>query len=321
MLYWPEFDFDFRLDIQRLLPHIAAIQAYQEAASNRVRPPQWREQPALTSAVACKDSEDTTGDLSQEQRPRRDSIDTRKQQLLIRNASMTQAWVRARFAPGSALLSLADILAMHRMVADESGVKDNNGGRLRTLGVRVGRREVGGLHAGAPIEKLPLLMDRYVRFINGDYLRSLPPVIQALVAHFFFTTIHPFDDGNGRVSRLVSAGILFQHGYNGHGFYALSSHFYQNAVKYHSLLHQCWQQPLPFDLTAFVAFGMEGLAIELQGVNSFIKMKLNRIVERDMVPQPSNKRRGALGRRRLAAASGISPVSASFRLGEGKHRE
>jgi hypothetical protein len=187
------------------------------------------------------------------------------------------------------------------------------------LGVQVGRREVGGLHAGAPAAKLTLLMDRYVRFINGGHLRSFPPAVHGLVAHFFFTTIHPFDDGNGRVSRLVSAGILFQRGYNGHGFYALSNHFYQNDIKYHSLLHQCWHQPLPFELTAFVAFGMEGLAIELQGVNNFIKMKLNRIVERDMLPQPfNNKRRvGARGRRRLAAvASGITPVSASFRIGE-----
>jgi hypothetical protein len=51
---------------------------------------------------------------------------------------------------------------------------------------------------------------------------------------------------------LVSAAILFQRGYNGHGFYALSNYFYQNDIKYHSLLHQCWQQPLPFNLTAFV---------------------------------------------------------------------
>jgi hypothetical protein len=300
VLYWPEFEFDFRLDIQRLLPHIAAIEGYQEAASNRVRPPQWREQPALTSmpALPFKAAEASPVDLAPEQRPRPDSIDMRKQQLLMRNSGTTQAWVRARFVPGSAPFTLADLLTMHRMVADESGVKDNNGAVMRTLGVQVGRREVGGLHAGAPAEKLPLLMDRYVRFINGDPLRSLPPVIHALVAHFFFTTIHPFDDGNGRMSRLVSAGILFQRGYNGHGFYALSNHFYQNDVKYHSLLHRCWQLPLPFDLTEFVAFGMEGLAIELQGVNSFIKMKLNRIVERDMLPQPLNKRRaGARGRR------------------------
>src|SRR5689334_18442753 len=86
VLYWPEFEFDFRLDIQRLLPHIAAIEGYQEAASNRVRPPQWREQPALTSmpALPFKAAEASPVDLAPEQRPRPDSIDMRKQQLLIR---------------------------------------------------------------------------------------------------------------------------------------------------------------------------------------------------------------------------------------------
>src|SRR5258708_17448509 len=63
VLYWPEFDFDFRLDIQRLLPHIAAIQAYQEAASNRVRPPQWRSKPAPTPAGGGIDSRHTHGEL------------------------------------------------------------------------------------------------------------------------------------------------------------------------------------------------------------------------------------------------------------------
>jgi cell filamentation protein, protein adenylyltransferase len=305
LLYWPEFEFDFRLDVQRLLPHIAAIEAYKEAASNSVLPPQWREEPALTSTLlsASGDAAVSSDGLPEQQRPMSEPIDQRKQQLWMRNASASQAWVRERFVPGSAPLTLADILSMHRMVADESGVKDNNGGVLRTLGVQVGRREVGGVHAGAPPGRLPHLMDQYVRFVNDNRWRSFAPAVHALVAHFFFTTIHPFDDGNGRVSRLVSAAILFQRGYNGHGFYALSNYFYQNDIKYHSLLHQCWQQPLPFNLTAFVAFGMEGLAIELQGVNNFIKMKLNRIVERDMVPRAFNTRRvGARGRRPLALA-------------------
>jgi hypothetical protein len=81
------------------------------------------------------------------------------------------------------------------------------------------------------------------------------------------------------VSRLIAAGILFQRGYNGHGFYALSNYFYQNDIKYHTLLHQCWQQPLPFDLTSFVAFGMEGLVTELQGITSFAQVKLHRAAE------------------------------------------
>ena len=134
-------------------------------------------------------------------------------------------------------------------------------------------------------------MDSYVRFINGNHLRSFPPVIHGLVAHFFFTTIHPFDDGNGRLCRLVSAAILFQRGYNGHGFYALSNYFYDNDIKYHSLLHRCWQLPLPFDLTEFVAFGMEGMAMELQGINSFVRMKLNRNVDRETLVTTRKTRR------------------------------
>jgi hypothetical protein len=285
LLYWPEFSFDFRLDMQRLLPHIAALETYQEAASNLVRPPQWREQSVVEERVI------PDPDLLAEERPQEIPIAIRKQHLHLRNTHRTQAWVRSRFFPGSAPLALDDIFSMHRMVADESGVHYNNGGALRTLAVQVGRPEVGGLHAGAPPERLPRLMDQYVRFVNGKHLFSFPPVLHGLVAHFFFTTIHPFDDGNGRLCRLVSAAILFQRGYNGHGFYALSNYFYDNDIKYHSLLHQCWQLPLPFDLTPFVAFGMQGMAMELRGINSFVRMKLNRSVHREMLAPIRTRRR------------------------------
>jgi hypothetical protein len=286
LLYWPEFSFDFRLDIQRLLPHIAALETYQEAAATRVRPPQWREQSA--EELGTTDPGPLVGERAEEV-----PIVIRKQQLIMRNASKTQDWVRSRFVPGSAPFTLEDILSMHRMVADESGVHHKKGGTLRIAGVQVGRPEVGGLHAGAPPERLPRLMDSYVRFMNSEYLRSFPPVIHGLVAHFFFTTIHPFDDGNGRLCRLISAAILVQRGYNGHGFYALSNYFYDNEIKYHSLLHRCWQLPLPFDLTSFVAFGMEGMAMELQGINSFVRMKLNRSVDREMSAAGRRKRRRA----------------------------
>jgi Fic family protein len=85
------------------------------------------------------------------------------------------------------------------------------------------------------------------------------------------------------VSRLVSAAILFQRGYNGHGFYALSNYFYENEERYHRILFGLQQEPCP-DLTEFVAFGMEGLALELRGINNFIKVKVNRIATRDELP-------------------------------------
>ena len=120
----------------------------------------------------------------------------------------------------------------------------------------------------------------------------MPAAIHALIAHYFITTIHPFDDGNGRVSRLVAAGILFERGYNGHGFHALSSYFYDNEERYHTILLAAQQDPSP-DLTEFVAFGLAGLAQELRGINHFMRIKLQRIVDRESASamQPKRSRR------------------------------
>lgn len=273
---WLQFEFDYRLDPPRLTPHLLAVEAHKPEALTRVLPPQWRESFLMQGAEERAD-EQTQADL--------------------RNAANARAWVNARFAAGAPPLALTDLLTMHKMMTD-GATAEYVPGVLRSLPVQVGRREVGGLHMGAPANRLPRLMDEYIGFITSDRLLALHPVVQALIAHFFLVTIHPFGNGNGRVSRLLTAGILLQRGYNVHGgFYALSDYFYLNDIKYHSMLHRCWQSPLPFDLTAFVAFGMEGLVMELRSIGSFIKMKLNRVVDRETLLAAHS----ATGPRRLRA--------------------
>lgn len=272
-LYWPAFEFNFRLDMQRLLPHMAAIEASKAAASLRMLPPQWRAQSAAEVEARMRQA-------AAEQGSELDEIQFRKQVFLLSNASQAQAWVKQRFSPGTLPMYLEDVQTMHRMVSEEAGVHYETPGVMRQegQGVITGTATIG-IHVGAPAIKLPYLMDQYFRFVRSRRLLALPAIIHALVAHFFITTIHPFGDGNGRVSRLVAAGILYQRGYNGHGFYALSNYFYENELRYHEILFKQQQEPCP-DLTEFVAFGMEGLALELQGINNFIKIKLNRMAER-----------------------------------------
>ena len=283
---WLQFEFDYQLDLKRLTPHILAIEAHTPADLTRVLPPQWRE-PS----------------------PEQDMAEPADETLHLRqkNAANARAWVNQRFTAGTPPITLADLLTIHKMVAD--GVTGECvPGALRSLPVQVGRREVGGLHTGAPVNRLPRLMEEYVRFISSDRLLGLHPVIQALVAHFFLVTIHPFGDANGRVSRLLTAGILLQRGYNVHGgFYALSDYFYLNDIKYHSMLHRCWQSPLPFDLTPFVAFGMEGFVLELRSIASFMKMKLGRIVDREILlafHSSSGPRRRRAGARATSQSPG-----------------
>ena len=109
-------------------------------------------------------------------------------------------------------------------------------------------------------------------------------MVRALLAHFFLVTIHPFGDGNGRVSRLVEAAILYEGGYNLYGFYGLSNYFYRNGDDYKRRLREC-RRVQPFDLAPFVEFGLHGFEAELHGINSFIKSKLNRLVYRNTLTE------------------------------------
>ena len=198
----------------------------------------------------------------------------------IQNADAAQDWVRLRFGPGKAPIELGDILQMHELMTRLSDETNNVPGHLRSHDVQVGTPELGGVHVGAPPADLLALMADFVRFVNSAQLKDEHPVVRALLAHFLLVTIHPFGDGNGRVSRLVEAAILYQGGYNVHGFYGLSNYFYRNGDEYKRRLQEC-RKVQPFDVAPFVVFGLHGFQAELEGINNFIKTKMNRLVYRD----------------------------------------
>lgn len=306
---WKSFKFEYRLNTADMLPNFIEIEAYKEAALNLILPPDWKEQlDKLNRVRAVYGTTALEGNpLSEEEVSRQlDKFDAEglqagsekmtKEKLQIRNAGKAQQWVKERFLPGGPPVSLDDILEMHRMITEKSDTNHNIPGRLRTFSVQVGSPDLGGVHIGAPHKQLARLMEEYIQFINSRKLKDQHPVVKALLAHFFLVTIHPFGDGNGRVSRLVEAGILFQQGHNVHGFYGLSNHFYQNDRKYKTLLQQCRAKE-PFDVTHFVRFGIEGFRSELKGINNFIKTKMNRIVYKNMLVRSFNQRVGS--RRRL----------------------
>jgi Fic family protein len=309
MMDWERFSFDYHLDLVSvsLLQSLIAIEAYKEAALNLVLPPQWRTQldklnrvRAVHGTTALEGNPLSEAEVSHqlsildaiavgEQQPE-DYLS--REQKQIRNAGAAQQWVRNRFSPDSAPLRRDDLLEMHRMVTEESDTHNNIPGRWRTFSVTVGNPEMGGVHRGAPYERLESLMEGYIEFVNHRRMADIHPVIKALLSHFFLVTIHPFGDGNGRVSRLLEAGMLFQNGYNIHGFYGLSNYFYRNEKEYKILLQRCRDRQ-PFAVDPFVHFGIAGFASELKGINNFIKTKLNRVVYRDMLVRAYNTRIGS----------------------------
>jgi hypothetical protein len=288
---WAAFDFSYSLDLRSLIPHILTIEEYKAAAFNPVLPPHWLDVP---EAPAAADAAKTWG--RGQDAPADDPAAADEKRIPVRKTAKARMWIRERFVPGSSALSLADILALHAMVAEEHGADGPTAGALRTTPCEVGRERVGGIHRGAPAQRLPELMAQYVAFVDGGELRTLPPVVQALLAHFFLDTVHPFVDGNGRTARLVAAAVLSRYGYNLHGTYALMRYFYRHEIQYHTMLQRIWKR-CPFAVTPFVAFGIDGFVLELKSVDAFIKMKLNRLRDPALAAPAWRRRIRACSRR------------------------
>ena len=304
---WERFRFDYRLRLDDLRSELIRIEAYKEAALNLVLPPDWRAQldrlnrvRAVHGTTALEGNPLSEAEVRQQldmlasETPADDPV--RSEYVQVRNASRAQDWVRQRFTEGARPLHQDDVLHLHALVTQGSDERDNVPGRLRTHPVVVGAAALGGVHRGAPAPELGRLMAEFVAFMNSRRLAEQHPVVRALLAHFFLVTIHPFGDGNGRVSRLVEAGVLFQGGYNVFGFYGLSNYFYRHGDEYKRRLQQSRRSD-PFDLNAFAAFGLEGFAAELKGIDNFIKTKLNRVVYRATLVRALGQREGA--RRRV----------------------
>lgn len=281
------FGFDYRLELQEMMSFLVRIEGRREAAMSLLLPSDWKDQLDVLNRIRT-----IHGSTALEGNPLSESqvsdflagkagLDAEGREFRqILNADDAQNWVRVRFGPGRPPISLEDILHMHQVMTHLSDETNNVPGRLRTHGVTVGTAALGGVHPGAPHEDLPHLMAAFVEFVNSPRLRDEHPVIRALLAHFFLVTIHPFGDGNGRVSRLVEAAILYEGGYNVHGFHGLSNYFYRNGDEYKRRLQAC-RRVQPFDLSPFVDFGLRGFEAELRGINRFIKTRLNRLVYRD----------------------------------------
>jgi Fic family protein len=108
-------------------------------------------------------------------------------------------------------LSLELIKELHRIVFKNS--KPFAGETRQTRGVEVSVVDSQGkvIHRGAPAKQVDALLRRLARWYNEN-AKGYPPFVLAAVVHNQFETIHPFQDGNGRVGRLLLINVLIKHG-------------------------------------------------------------------------------------------------------------
>ena len=167
------------------------------------------------------------------------------------------------------------ILEFHRILTQGINYPYNEPGRYRNHAVTVGPYRPPG--TGEDVRRL---MAEFVLWFNTGAPTSWDPVIQAIVAHFYLVSIHPFGDGNGRTSRALESFLLYRAGVNVRGYYSLANYFYQNRPKYIDGLNLV-QVRGETDLTPFIAFALTGLVSELESVHAEVLAEVRILAFRD----------------------------------------
>ncbi len=105
-------------------------------------------------------------------------------------------------------------------------------GAMQVVSGPIGKEIV---HFEAPAaSRLAAEMTRFLEWFNAS--PELDPIIKAGIAHFWFVTIHPFEDGNGRIARAIADMMLARADTNKERFYSMSSQIEAERRAYYEQL-------------------------------------------------------------------------------------
>lgn len=107
-------------------------------------------------------------------------------------------------------------------------------GGMKVVSGNFGREKI---HFEAPAaERVPKEMEQFLNWLNKD--NSLDLVLKSIIAHFWFVTIHPFDDGNGRIARAILDMFLAKSDQSKIRFYSLSNQIFKEHKKYNDTIEK-----------------------------------------------------------------------------------
>lgn len=133
-------------------------------------------------------------------------------------------------------------------------------GPMQVVSGPIGRERVHfeAPHAGL----LPKEMRRFFDWFENGALK-LDPVMKAAVAHFWFVTIHPFENGNGRIARAVADLALARSDQTKQRFYSMSSQIRIEREVYYDTLEACQRGSL--DITPWLDWFIACLGRSIAG--------------------------------------------------------
>ena len=129
------------------------------------------------------------------------------------------------------------------------------------------------VHFQAPdSSQVPAEMEKFIEWFNLP--GNIEPVLKAGLAHLWFVTIHPFDDGNGRIARALTDMLLARSDGSPQRFYSMSSQIRLQRKGYYDILEQTTKGDL--DVTGWLSWFIDCLFNALNSSDLILSNVLNK---------------------------------------------
>ena len=148
--------------------------------------------------------------------------------------------------------------------------RDDSQGPMQVVSGPVGRHKV---HYEAPTaDRVESEMGRFLAWFDGNEQED--PLLKAAIAHLWFVTIHPFEDGNGRIGRAIAEMCLARSDASPQRFYSMSSQILEERKGYYEVLEKT--QAGSLDITEWLTWFLECLGRAIEQSNQITSSALEK---------------------------------------------
>ncbi len=142
--------------------------------------------------------------------------------------------------------------------------RDDATGPMQVVSGPIGKEKV---HYRAPAaEKCDQEMQLFFAWFNNN--QDIDLVLKAGLAHLWYITIHPFDDGNGRIARAITDMVLAQSDRQLYRFYSMSTQIRKERMKYYEILEKTQKGSL--DITEWLEWFLNCLLNSLEASETIL---------------------------------------------------
>ena len=142
--------------------------------------------------------------------------------------------------------------------------RDDATGPMQVVSGPLHRRTVH--YEAPPADRLPAEMTRFLDWANAD--SGEPALLKAGLAHLWFVTVHPFEDGNGRMARAIADMALARSESSSQRFYSMSAQIRLERNAYYEVLERTQQGGL--DITPWLEWFLDCLDRAIEGAEGIL---------------------------------------------------